>query len=110
MSLSIYGRGPSAKSFRIIMAADHLVWLARLSRKRPETRRGTDRPQKARKCRFNSFCVVVAVVDRIRAVFFAKPIFQELHKPSALIAQTAQKVRDGQTDPQTKRITPVAQL
>ena len=28
---------------------------------------------------------------------------------SALIAQTAQNVRDGQTNPQTKRIAPAAQ-
>ena len=65
MSLSVYGREPSANSFCIIMAADRLVWLARPSRKRPEARKGTDRPQKTRKCRFNGFCVVVAVVDCI---------------------------------------------
>ena len=50
-----------------IMAADRLVWLARPSRKRPEARKGTDRPQKTRKCPFNGFYVVVAVVDRIQA-------------------------------------------
>ena len=65
MSLSVYGRKPSANSFRIIMAADRLVWLARLSRKHPEARKGTDRPQKTRKYRFNGLRVVVAVVDRI---------------------------------------------
>ena len=77
MSLSLYGCGPSAK----IKAADHLVLLARPSRKRPEARKGTDCPQKTRKCRFNSFCVVVAVVDRIQDGYFVKPIFQELHEP-----------------------------
>ena len=69
MSLSIYGCGPSANSFRIIMAADRLVWLARPSRKHPEARKWRDRLQKTRKRRFNSFCVVVAVVDCIQAVF-----------------------------------------
>ena len=82
MSLSVYERGPSAKSFHIIMATDHLVWLARPTHKHPEMRKGTDCPQKTRKCRFNSFCVVVAVVNGIQAVFFfAKPIIQELHEP-----------------------------
>ena len=69
MSLSVYGRGLSANSLNIIMATDRLIWLARPSRKRPEARKGTDRPPKTRKCRFNSFCMVVAVVDRIQAVF-----------------------------------------
>ena len=69
------------KFFRIIMAADRLVWLTRPSRNRPEARKETERPQKTRKCRFNSFCMVAAVVNRIKAVFLAKPIFQELHKP-----------------------------
>ena len=77
MSLSLYGCGPSAK----IKAADRLVWLARPSHKRLEARKGTKRPQKTRKCRFNSFCIVVAVVDRIQDGYFAKPIFQELHEP-----------------------------
>ena len=80
MSVSVYGCGPSANSFRMIMAAGRLVWLARPSRKRPEALKGTERPQKTRKYRFNSFCVVVAVVDRIQAVF-AKPIFQKLPEP-----------------------------
>ena len=69
MSLSIYGRGQSANSFRIIMAADRLVWLARPSRKLPEVRKWRDHLQKTRKRRFNSFCVVDAVVDCIQAVF-----------------------------------------
>ena len=89
------------------MAADRLVWLARPSRKLPEARKWRDRLQKTRKRRFNSFCVVVAVVNCIQAVFFAKPIYTSLE--SALIAQMAQKVYDGQTDTQTKRITPVVQ-
>ena len=91
MPLSVYGRAVSANSLRIIMAAGRLVWLARPSRKRPEVRKGRDRLQNNRKCRFNSFCVVVAVVDRMQAVFLAKPILQELHLGSALIVQTAQK-------------------
>ena len=69
MSLSVYGRGQSANSFRIIMAADRLVWLARPSRKLPEARKWRDRLQKTRKRRFNSSCVVVAVIDCIQAVF-----------------------------------------
>ena len=69
MSLSVYERGQSANSLRIIMAADCLVWLARPSRKLPEARKWRDRRQKTRKRRFNSFCVVVAVVDCIQAVF-----------------------------------------
>ena len=69
MSLSIYGRGQSANSFRIIMAADRLVWLARPSGKLPEASKWRDRLQKTRKRRFNSFCVVVAVVDCIQVVF-----------------------------------------
>ena len=63
------------------MAADCLVWLARPSCKHPEAQKGTDRPQKTRKYRFNSFCMFVAVIDRIQAVYFLKPIFQELHEP-----------------------------
>ena len=69
MSLSVYEQGQSANSFRIIMAADRLVWLARPSHKLPEARKWRDRLQKTRKRRFNSFCVVVAVVDCIQAVF-----------------------------------------
>ena len=110
MSLSIYGCGPSANSFRIIMDADRLVWLARPSRKRPEVRKGTDHPQNTRKCHFNSFCVVVTVVDRIQAVFLQNPSFRcYTSLESALIVQTDQNVRDGQTEPQTKHITPVVQ-
>ena len=60
MSLSVYGCGVSANSFRILMATHHLVWLARPSRKRPEAQRGTDLSQKTRKC--------------------PKPDFQELHE------------------------------
>ena len=81
LSLYVSRHGLFTNSFRIIMAADHLVWLARPSRKHPEARKGPDHPQKTRKCRFNSFCVVVTVVNRIKAVLFAKPIFQELHEP-----------------------------
>ena len=69
MSLSVYGCGPSA-NFPRNYGADRLVWLARQFCKRPEARKGTDRPQKTRKCRFNSFCVVVAVFDRIQTAFF----------------------------------------
>ena len=68
MSVSVYGCG-RPQTFRIIMAADRLVWLARPSRKRTEARKGTERPQKTRKCRFNSFCVVVAVVDCTQVFF-----------------------------------------
>ena len=35
-----------------------------------------DRPQKTRKCRFNSFCVVVAIVDCIQAVFLRNLSFR----------------------------------
>ena len=92
------------------MATDCLVWLARPSRKRPEVRKGKERPQKTRKCRFNSFCVVVAVVDCIQAVSFSETYYSGATRAleSAVIAQTAQKCE--QTEPQTKRITPIAQL
>ena len=46
MSLFVYGCGPSANSFRLIMAADRLVWLARPFHKRPEARKGMDHLQR----------------------------------------------------------------
>ena len=107
MSLSVHGRRPSTNSPHNY---GRLVWLARPSRKRPEVRKGMDRLEKARKCRFNSFCMVVAVADCIQAVFLRNLSFRSYTSlESALITQTAQKVCDGQTDPQTKRITPVVQ-
>ena len=81
MSLSVYARGQSANSFRIIMAADRLVWLARPSRKLPEVRKWRDRLQKTRKRRFNSFCVAVAVVDCIQAVFLRNLSIRALKVP-----------------------------
>ena len=111
MSLSVYGRGLSANSLNIIMATNRLIWLARPSRKRPEAQKETDRPPKTRKCRFNSFCMVVAVVDRIQAVFLRNLSFRSYTSlESALIVQTTQNVRDGQTDSKTNHITPVPQL
>ena len=72
-SLSIYGCRPSANSFCI--------------------RTRTYCPQSTRKCCFNSFCVVVAVVDRIQAVFVQNLSFRSYTSlESALIVQTAQKV------------------
>ena len=86
MSVSVYNA-----DFRIIMVADHLVWLARPSCKRPEARKGTDYLQKTRKCRFNSFGMVVAVVDCIQVVFWRNLSFRSyLNLESVLITQTAQ--------------------
>ena len=95
MSLSIYGCGPSANSFHIIMAAERLVWLARPSHKCPEAQNGTDCLQKTRKCRFNHFYVVAAVGKHIQTVgfFFCETYFSGATRAleSALIVQTAQK-------------------
>ena len=46
-----------------------------------KARKGTDRPQKTRKCRINSFCVVVAVVDRIQATFLRNLSFRSYTSP-----------------------------
>ena len=95
--------------FRILMAADRLVWLARPFRKRPEARKGTDRPQMTRKCRFSSFWVVVTVVDRIQDVFWKLSFRSYMSLENALITQTAGSRYMKPEPPQTKRITPVAQ-
>ena len=110
MSLSVYKRGLSANSSRIIMAADRLVWLARPSCKCPEAQKGTDCLQKSRKCRCNNFEWLLQSSIVHRLVFLRSLSFRSyMSLESALIAQTAQEVCDGQTDPQTKHITPVAQ-
>ena len=98
-------RAVRKQTLRIIMAADRLVWLARPSRKCPE--RGRERTVRKRleSAVLIAFAWLLQSSIVYRRFFLRNLSFRSyLSLESALIAQKAQKVRDGQTDPRTKRI------
>ena len=81
MSVSVYGCGLSANSFRIIMAACRLVWLA-IDRPVSAQRRG--RGRNVGKRLESTVLIAFAWLLQSSIVyrqFFSKPIFQKLPEP-----------------------------
>ena len=81
MSLSVYGRGPSANSLRIIMAADRLVWFAKRSRTAQRRGRGRTDRKRLESAVLITFVWLLQLSIVYRLFFLAKPIFQKLHEP-----------------------------